>query len=169
MNGSGLDSFLPDELHALAALAHDVGAVGGQASEEVSDKISIYQRRRRTAIVLFGAFGLSQIGHWISILVSVCFEQDATGTSTALANVMRNGWLAYGALSGNLVKKLCRDFARTSKRKAHFCPISSAKPRFAFAVRHLSCCERPCIKLRKTIFRASVRHVTRRETCLTVK
>ena len=105
----------------------------------------------------------------ISILVCVCFEPDATGTSTALANVMRNGWLADGALSGNLVKKLCRDFARTSERKAHFCPISSAKPRFAFAVRHLSGCERPRFELRKTIFRASVRHVPRRETCLTVR
>ena len=143
--------------------------MGTPPSEEVSSKIRICQRRRRTAIVLFGAFGLSQIGHWISILVSVCFEQDVTGTSTALANVMRNGWLSDGALSGNLVKKLCRDFARTSERKAHFCPISSAKPRFAFAVRHLSGCERPCIKLRKTIFRASVRHVPRRETCLTVR
>ena len=44
MNGYGSDSFLPDELHALAALSHDVGAVGKQPSEEVSGKISIYQR-----------------------------------------------------------------------------------------------------------------------------
>ena len=143
--------------------------MGTPPSEEVSSKIRICQRRRRTAIVLFGAFGLSQIGHWISILVSVCFEQDATGTSTALANVMRNGWLADGALSGNLVKKLCRDFARTSERKAHFCPISSAKPRFAFAVRHLSSCERPCFGKGKTIFRSKVRHVSRCERCITAR
>ena len=58
MNGYGSDSFLPDDFHALAALSHDVGAVGRQPSEEVSDKISIYQRRRRTARWLFGAFGL---------------------------------------------------------------------------------------------------------------
>ena len=36
MRGYGSDSFLPDELHALAALAHDVCAVGRQASEDVA-------------------------------------------------------------------------------------------------------------------------------------
>ena len=72
-------------------------------------------------------------------------------------------------LLGNLVKKLCQDFACSKSSKRRLREIAAPDLRAALAVRHLSGCERPCFVPRKTIFRSKVRHVSRCERCLTAR
>ena len=48
------------------------------------------------------------------------FDRTNPEAGSGYNRLEATGWLADGALSGNLVKKLCRDFARTSEREAHF-------------------------------------------------
>lgn len=68
-----------------------------------------------------------------------------------------------------LVKKLCRDFDRTSERNRRFCAIGATKTRHPLVERHLWCCDRACFELRKASYRTSKDHLSTCETCLTAR
>lgn len=68
-----------------------------------------------------------------------------------------------------LVKKLCRDFDRTSERNRRFCAIGATKTRHPLAERHLWCCDRASFELRKASYRTTKDHLSTCETCLTAR
>ena len=68
-----------------------------------------------------------------------------------------------------LVKKLCRDFDRTSERNRRSCAIGATKTRHPLAERHLWCCDRASFELRKASYRTTKDHLSTCDTCLTAR
>ena len=68
-----------------------------------------------------------------------------------------------------LVKKLCRDFDRTSERNRRFCAIGATKTRHPLVERHLWCCDWASFELRKASYRTSKDHLSTCDTCLTAR
>lgn len=68
-----------------------------------------------------------------------------------------------------LVKKLCRDFDRTSERNRRFCAIGATKTRHPLVERHLWCCDWASFELRKASYRTTKDHLSTCDTCLTAR